>query len=294
VQRTVLGLGSYTPKGGKNLVLDFHTHVYPEALAPRVITNAAAWGVSSHRDGTRASLISSMKNAGISASVVLNIAVKPGQTAGVNDFAIASCAAEDDAPALIPFAGIHPYDQNWKEELKLIKEQGFKGIKLHPDYQGFYIDDPALEPFYRRVSSLGLIMVFHTGFDIVSPENVHATPERIANVLPLLEECDTVLAHMGGLLSWEDSLRLLCGRKVYLDTSFSVFPGTVKLMRKLIRRHDPGRILFGTDSPWHDPAQSLNLFKREFAEGFLSPNDTRAILWDNGMALLNRKNASRI
>lgn len=51
------------------------------------------------------------------------------------------------------------------DELDRIKALGLKGVKLHPDYQRFLVDDPRCIPIYEKISRLGLITVFHTGLD---------------------------------------------------------------------------------------------------------------------------------
>ena len=71
------------------MIIDFHTHAFPDFLAPRAIKSLAA--VSKYPpqlNGTVAELKVSMKRAGIDYSVVLNIATNAKQTQHVNDFAI--------------------------------------------------------------------------------------------------------------------------------------------------------------------------------------------------------------
>ena len=71
------------------------------------------------------------------------------------------------------------------DELQRIKDLGLYGVKLHPDYQGFLIDDPKMFPIYDAISSLGLPVTFHTGWDPLSPDLIHATPQAVAKVVKL-------------------------------------------------------------------------------------------------------------
>ena len=48
-------------------------------------------------------------------------------------------------------------------ELERLKENGIKGVKLHPDYQDFYADDEKMLPIYEKIGSLNMITVFHCG-----------------------------------------------------------------------------------------------------------------------------------
>jgi len=93
-----------------------------------------------------------MKRAGISKSVVLSIATKPTQTENINNW-----SAEIQDEEIIAFGSIHPDYENWKAELFRIKNMGLKGIKFHPDYQKFFVDDKKMFPIYETAFGLGLI-----------------------------------------------------------------------------------------------------------------------------------------
>lgn len=271
------------------MILDFHTHIYPDHLAQRVVDNMIRMNVSCYCDGTAASLKNSMRRAGITHSVLCNIATKPGQTKKLLDFASATIEQEKDAahsPCLIPFASVHPFEDGWKDWLQKSKDMGFLGIKLHPDYQDFYIDDPRMEQFYLEIARLGLILVLHAGHDASLPDITHATAERIYNMLPILEQGTTVLAHMGGYCMQEQVYELICDRNVYLDTSYNLCLIDMELAKAIFRKHSPDKILFGTDSPWADQKLAVEYFRDVFAPGFLSETDIGNVLWNNGASLL--------
>lgn len=270
------------------MILDFHAHIYPESLAPRVLENITRMRVPCYCNGTAHSLKGSMRRAGITHAVIQNIATRPGQTASILAFAEKIVQEEQGGafPHLLSFASVHPYEEDSIAWLRRIKDMGYAGIKLHPDYQQFFIDDPRMEPFYRETARLGLITVFHAGFDESMPEVTHASTERIVNVLPLLEAGTTVLAHMGGYKMYNRTLRYLCGKNLYFDTSYNLPLLEPELAKAIFRRHGPERMLFGTDSPWADQGEAVEHFRDRFAPGFLSREDTRRVLWDNGAALL--------
>ncbi|MFV0401256.1 MAG: amidohydrolase family protein [Oscillospiraceae bacterium] len=269
------------------MILDFHTHVFPDALARKaMITMGERTLIPFYTDGSVEQLRASMEASGVTHSVICNIAVKPGQTESVLRFAKGLLADAGQSPHLIPLASIHPFEEKRSALLREIRDGGFRGIKLHPDYQDFYINDPSLESFYREVFSLGLFILFHTGVDKGYPEPVHATPDQILDILPVLEEGTTILAHMGGNDYCDEVERLLCGRNLYIDTSYNLDKMPVEQARRIISAHGPERMLFATDSPWTDQKRYLDYFQSEVAEGFLSPRQRRSILWDNGAALL--------
>ena len=160
-----------------------------------------------------------------------------------------------------------------------------KGIKLHPDYQGFFFDDPRAYPVYERCADLGLIVVIHAGSDPVSPGVIHADPQAIARVLDRFPKLILVAAHFGGTDCWDDVLRHLVGKQVYLDTALSAGNIPADTARQIIRAHGAHRILFGSDCPWHSSAMDAE-FIRSLG---LSEQEEEQIFYQNACALLGRK-----
>jgi predicted TIM-barrel fold metal-dependent hydrolase len=280
------------------MIIDFHTHCFPDKIAASAIeTLVNKANIKSYLNGTASDLKDSMREAGIDISIVHNIVVKPHQTEKTNGFAQelldeynnsldADKGKIDFVPRLLPFASIHPDDDGWKAELNRIKAAGFKGVKLHPDYQGFFINDYKMEPIYKEIARLGLIVLFHAGLDLGFPDVIHASAERIADVLPLLEKCTTVLAHMGGQDLHQDVINLLCDRNVYFDTSFAMDRMGDVVAKKIIRKHGWERILFATDSPWCSQKYYVNYLKTNICKDFLTEKQTQGILGGNARLLV--------
>lgn len=249
-------------------VIDFHTHAFPDKLAPRAVAqltiNAAASGYVPLTDGTVNGLIASMDKAGITRSVVCNIATNAHQMSKVNDFAI-SCISNN---RLIPLGSIHP-DATAEEmdaELSRLAAAGLAGIKIHPDYVHVEIDSPAFEPILARCEARGMLVVTHAGFDPVEPTHMHCTPDMVLRVMERHPALKLVVAHTGGFDCEQEVLEKLCGTKVYLDTSLSAIrraknASRGQLCADILRAHDPSRILFATDTPWSDPAEELDFVR---------------------------------
>ena len=70
----------------------FHTHCFPDKLAPRAMAvlaeNAEKFGSVPHTDGTAAGAEKLLRRAGIDGALVCNIATNPRQEHNVNSFAI--------------------------------------------------------------------------------------------------------------------------------------------------------------------------------------------------------------
>lgn len=241
------------------MLIDFHTHAFPDKIAARAIDKLshASGGMQPYTDGTVEGLRALMAREGVDASVILHIATNAHQQKSVNDFA----AAVQNKTDIFSFGSVFPDSEDALDELERIKELGLLGVKLHPDYQGFFVDDPKMKPLYKKISALGLITVFHAGFDYGFPPPYGATPDRVARALDWFDS-PVVCAHYGGLNCNEGVLNELCGREnLYIDTSFGYASLPRYYAEKIIEKHGTDRILFGTDAPWHTPTMELRLLR---------------------------------
>ena len=158
------------------MIIDFHTHAFPDSLAPRAIPALAeSSSLTPNHDGTICGLTKALDESGVEKAVVLSIATKPHQENSVNTFAISLL----ENPRIIPFGSVFPGSDTWREQLARLRDAGIKGIKLHPEYQGFFIDSDDAMPIYEECGKLGLIVTFHAGADAAFPPPVHASPERL-------------------------------------------------------------------------------------------------------------------
>ncbi len=270
-------------------VIDFHTHVFPDALAPRAIAqltiNAAASGYTPLTDGTVAGLLESMSKAGISRSVICNIATNPRQMKKVNDFAIS--LLED--PRLIPLGSVNPYaeEEEMITELNRLKEAGIPGIKIHPDYMKAEIDSERFTPIFKACEERNLLVVTHAGFDPVEPNHIHCAPDMVLRVIDRHPALKLVVAHAGGFDCEREVLDKLCGAPVWLDTSLCAVRRAKSaewgaLCGEILHRHDPARVLFATDTPWSDPAAEIAFVRslglsEEITDGILGGNAQRLV-----------------
>lgn len=233
------------------MIIDFHTHCFNDALAPKAMENLARHSLyPPHFDGTLGGLKASMARAGIDVSVICNIATNPHQAHSVNDWAIAS-NRED---GFISFGSMHPNCTDYAEEIKRLKHSGVKGIKFHPDYQGFAVDDRAVYPLYEAIAKEDMIMIFHCGHDLVLREKYMCTPEMFARFASDFDGAKIVGAHLGGQDMWDDVFEYIAPLDVYVDTSFGFKFLSAADIRRFIELHGEDKILFGTDTPWQRQA----------------------------------------
>ncbi len=260
------------------MLIDFHTHCFPEKIAQKAIEKLsfACGGMMPHTDGTLTGLKSLMKAQGVDKAVVLNIATNAHQQTSVNDF-----AASINGENIISFGSVFPDSEDCLYELERIKALGLKGVKLHPDYQGFSVDDDKMIPIYKKISSLGLITIFHAGLDYGFPPPYGATPDKMERALRHFDS-PVVAAHWGGIDCGEAVIKHLCGKDIYFDTSFGYGNMPKYYAQKILDTHTPDKILFGTDSPWHTAEMEMRLLKALE----LSDRDLERITHQNAEKLL--------
>jgi predicted TIM-barrel fold metal-dependent hydrolase len=261
------------------MLIDFHTHAFPDRIAKGAIEKLsfASGGLMPCTDGTVSGLEESMKKGNVDVSVVLNIATNASQQKNVNDFA----ASLNNGKNLFAFGSVYPQSDDALDELDRIKALGLRGVKLHPDYQHFNVDDEKMKPIYEKISKLGLITVFHAGFDYGFPPPYGATPEKLAKALSWFSS-PVVAAHWGGVWCSDGVLDLLCGKDLYFDTSFGYGNMPKYYAEKIMEKHTPDRMLFGTDTPWHTPQMEMTLLSTLG----LSDEDMDKIKYKNAAKLL--------
>lgn len=263
------------------MVIDFHTHVFPDKIAAKTIESLEKKGnIKAATDGTLQGLLASMERCGVDVSVLLPVVTKPSQFESIQNFA--KSVNEQYAGRLLSFGGIHPDCEDYKKELDTIKALGFQGIKIHPDYQGVMIDDIRFMRIIEYANELGLIIITHAGVDIGLPEPVHCPPERMRKVLDAIHPEKMVLAHFGGWQQWDKVQEYLAGENVWLDTAFIYDYISKEQFVTILKKHDTKKILFATDSPWSDMARGIRWIK----ELSLPQNVENDILSGNAKRLL--------
>ncbi|MGA1869297.1 MAG: amidohydrolase family protein [bacterium] len=227
-------------------IIDIHTHIFPDEIAEKTVKYLALEAkVDSYLDGTASDLRHSMDNAQISLSVNQPIATKPSQVSSINNW-----AKQIEDTHILSFGTIHPLFEDFASELKRIKDMGIKGVKIHPDYQNFFVDDESVFPIYECLEKNDMIILFHAGIDIGLYPPAHGTPDRIARVLDNFPKLKIIAAHLGGYECWDDVEKYLVGRNIFLDTSYVIDYMESTRMVKIMKEHGYDKILFATDSPW--------------------------------------------
>ena len=148
---------------------------------------------------------------------------------------------------------MHPGFKDMEQELARLEAAGIKGLKFHPDFQGFRMDDPALFDIMEMVGDR-FVCLFHVG-DTLPPDENPSCPRKLAALRKAFPAPPIIAAHMGGYRHWEFALEHLEDTDVFVDSSSSLDFLDDATLRSLYDGFGPDRILFGSDYPLFDAGE---------------------------------------
>lgn len=268
------------------MYIDIHTHAFHPKIARKAVDHLNDfYSVNCAGDGTIAHLLEREHKAEMEKCVVLCAATAPAQVIPANNYAIT--LQREHADRVIAFGTVHPGYENWEAELNRIKAAGIRGIKLHPDFQSFWLNDPRLLPVFEAAQK-DFVFEIHIG-DRTTPAQNPSCPYKLAAILRQFPGMRVIAAHFGGYRMWAHALEALGGNKfenLWFDTSSTTPFATPLLAKKLLGAFPRERILFGTDWPLYDPVEERQRLQRLAS---LKDADMETIM-SNATALLGDSN----
>ena len=264
------------------MYIDIHTHAFHPKIAHKAVDHLNSfYSITCSGDGTIANLLEREQEAGLEKCVVLCAATAPAQVIPANNYAIS--LQREHPEQVIAFGTVHPAYENWENELARIKAAGIRGIKLHPDFQSFWLDDPRLLPIFETAQK-DFVFEIHIG-DKTTPDKNPSCPYKLASIMRQFPDMRVIAAHFGGYRMWSHALEVFSGstfENLWFDTSSTTPFATPELAHKLLNTFPRERILFGTDWPLYDPVEEL---QRLQTLGGLSDSEMEVIM-SNASALL--------
>ena len=262
--------------------VDVHTHVWPDRIAEAVLQSMnAGFGFEAIAANTVDGIKTHMRASGIDKSVVLGVVDRPDQVIRANNWLI---SIQDEM--LVPFGALHPNLENKAQEVRRLRENAIKGIKLHPMMNTFFPDDPSMFPVYEEMGE-DMVLAIHSGsFPGTGPsETIYASPDRIMNVVRRFPRLKIIALHLGGFYMLDEAERELIGREnVIIDTTWppslrEVAPDT---LNAIINKQGVQKVCLGTDYPLASQEAESNYidslpFSDSEKEGILGENARRLI-----------------
>jgi len=190
---------------------------------------------------------------------------------------------------------------------KAVQEWDMKGLKLHPT-TGYYPDDPAFFPLYKKCLELDVPVYSHTAATIGPPfMSKYADPIYLDTIAAKLPDLKIVLIHFGSL-----SYHLKCAEIMFTRSNvyaeLSGYQAQALLMPEYFLKNlrsifdAPGikphkdRLMFGTDWPmleaimdqktWVDWIKNIPEKGKEYGLKF-KQREIKKILNDNAKKFLN-------
>ena len=174
---------------------------------------------------------------------------------------------------------------------KAVKDAGFLGVKIHPDYQRTYFDDEGYECILRCAKDNDLIVVSHSGVDgAYLNRQVMCTADKVLRVLKNVGDVKLVLAHNGCNELGSDVYNLLAGKKIFFDTAYNLRSFSQEQFSSLVAKHGEDRILFASDSPWRNISDEVKILKSMK----LNHETEQKIFFKNALSLLGERVARKV
>ena len=237
-------------------IIDTHAHIYPDAIALRAAKSIGDfYEIPMFKSGTVDELIREGNKAGIEKQLVHSVAVTWERAAAINDFIKQSIDAHPNR--FIGFGAMHPDHPKMEKELDRVVSLGLRGIKLHPDFQHFHLDDENCIRLFRQMAERKLDLLVHTG----DKRYEYSAPERMARALDKVPNLRAICAHLGGWSVWDQAYKVLAGRdNVWIDTCSSLYALAPEAAAAIIRAYGADRAFFATDYPMWSPVEELERF----------------------------------
>lgn len=234
------------------MIIDAHTHVWPDAIAERALTGNPVPGLAPRGDGTVSGLDVSMASSGVHISCCLGIANEARHVDRVNGF-VEGLVSE----TRFGFGTVH-VDLSVEDNMASLSRHGITAVKLHPLFQRFSLDDRRLWDILDAFGS-DIAVITHVGAGGDAYTNSLSSPGMIAAIAKQFPDLRLMACHFGGYKIFDDAEEMLAGADIVLETSWPPSLNTLRpeRVRALIRKRGAERIVFGSDWPMTDPATEI-------------------------------------
>lgn len=264
------------------MIIDSHAHIFPTKIADKASHSIGNfYGIRMEYDGTLETLLKVGEKHNIDKFIVQSVATTKTQVEPINEFIAYN--AEKYKDKLIGFATLHPESDCISKQVEDVINMNLHGIKLHPDFQEFDIDSPKAMKIYELIEGR-LPLLIHMG----DHRTKYSKPDKLAKVLDKFPKLDVIAAHFGGWSEWENGALELALKRVYVDTSSSMYALKPHQIQELIDIFGVDNVLFGTDYPMWSPKHELDILKTVD----LTKDERDKILYKNAVGLLSKYNVN--
>ena len=239
------------------MLVDAHAHIFPAKIAEKATKSIGTfYGYPMEHLGCSQQLLESGRQVGVDRYLVCSTATSPKQVESINTFIAEECKSH---PEFYGFATLHPDYEAIERETDRILELGLHGIKLHPDFQTFNIDDENALPMYTVCEKKRLPILFHMG----DARYTYSAPHRLRNIADKFPNLLCVGAHFGGHKNWKEAMETLKDPpNVLFDTSSTLNFITPDEATDMIHYFGAERFMWGCDFPMWGHIGEMERFMR--------------------------------
>lgn len=259
-------------------IIDCHCHVYPDKIAKKAVEGISSfYNMPMAYYGSCGELLSSGEEIGVKHYIIFSVATTPHQVASINSF-IAKTVSENKG-VMTGLGTLHPDSEDIEADIEQIISLGLRGVKMHPDFQKFRIDDEKCDKIYKLCKGK-LPILLHTGDSRYDFSN----PDRMRAVLEKFPDLTVIGAHFGGWSCWKEAAEKLRGYdNFYVDCSSTFYWLEASECAELVKKYGADKVLFGVDFPmWRHEVEY-----EKFLKMGLSDADNRKILYENTCKLFS-------
>jgi len=187
---------------------------------------------------------------------------------------------------LLPFGSINPKLPDWEEDLRRCHEKHqMRGIRLHPNYHGYKLDEPVFAKLLDSAAQRGMILQLAVMMEDKRTQHplAQVLPVDLAPLPDLLKafpKLKIVLLNSLQGLNGQLLLRLAATGQIFFEIATLEGVGG---MGNLIRQISASKILFGSHSPFFYFESALLKMK----ESALTDSERKSILCENARRLLD-------
>ena len=260
-------------------IVDCHCHVYPEKIAAKAVESIGKfYDISMDCSGTVSDMIKAESKAGVTHCIVFSVATKPAQIQSINNFIAEE--VKNSNGFMTGLGTLHPDSTDIEGDIEHLMSLGLKGVKFHPDFQEFAIDEDRAVRIYEICEKKGLPVLFHTGDSRYKFSN----PENVEPILKRFKKLTVIGAHLGGWSIWDKAVDTLSKYdNFYVDCSSALYAITPEKAKEVIRKYGAEKVMFATDFPMWNPSEELERF---YAIG-LTPEENEQILYKTAVKMFD-------
>lgn len=259
-------------------VINAHCHIYPEKIASRAVEGIKNfYDLNMSLNGKTDDLIRDGSQVGVVHYLVHSVATTPKQVSSINEFI--SHEVNTHQGLFTGFGTLHPDSENIQKDFDYLLELGLKGVKLHPDFQLFALNEKRAFDLGEIINTGDVPVLIHCGDFRYNYSN----PEQLIPFLDKFPDMTVIGAHFAGWSMWEKAARLLAGRKnLYVDLSSSLYELSSQTAKDLIYAYGVDKVLWGTDYPMWESTSEMEYFNKID----LTDKERSMILYENAAKLL--------